>query len=164
MKRGGPLKRRTPLRARPASRPAREPSPTLIREPVALEVLSLAPPAFPKPRAIRSPMWLRIVRTFPCFMNPDHGLPYARAAKEGLQQSDPHHYPTKGSSGGGSDLETMPVCRRCHELITDGKLDPAGSIQELGVVETQRAVFRMLRAGTLPLEALLVVAQEVMAS
>lgn len=56
--------------------------------------------AFPKPERMRSPAYLAWVRTLPC------------CACQATAPSEPHHVRTKAA--GGSDWDTVPLCRVCH--------------------------------------------------
>ena len=81
--------------------------------------------SFPKQNLLRSETYLELVRAMVCSNDrrPHHGdLPWIGALREGLRQSDPHHHPARGSTGGGCDLLTTPLCRECHTLATDGQL------------------------------------------
>ena len=102
-------------------------------------------PAFPKHRAIRSPTWLSLIRELSCCV----------CGKPG--PSDAHHAPPKGRSGGGSDFETMPLCRACHGRVTVGKLRLSETTQ---VGYTMRNVLVRLREGTMPPAVLLACAAE----
>ena len=118
-------------------------------------------PAFPRAQRLTSPTYLQLVRTMPCSL-PDcpsranapapPNRPWFQALQLGRAQCDPNHHPGRGASGGGSDLETHPVCRPCHERVTLHKI-PRDLLDRL-VAETLLQVVQALRAGRLPREVL----------
>src|SRR5206468_1180538 len=81
----------------------------------------LAPLTGGKVRRLKSRTWRRLVRAMPCAIC-GKGFPFYQGLQLADGQSDPNHYPGRGRAGGGSDLETHPACRRCHDLITDHKI------------------------------------------
>lgn len=100
----------------------------------------LAPPVYPDGRPA-----LRLVRTEPA---PPHPVPRPEPpwrSPEHLvlvrQQpccgcgaaapSDPHHFGERGVGQRCSDLLTVPLCRRCHDLVTDGRGTPGRHREEL---------------------------------
>lgn len=192
------MKRRTPLRNRPAA----DKAPTVRQQldaalaelkgraaavgavddtPPSPAAVALAAdavvfiPGFPRAAPIKSLTWLRLVRTMPCSLpdcpsrpgiawkgtaKPPH-LPWYDALARNVAQCDPNHHPSKGASGGGSDLETHPACRPCHERITLHQI-PHELLGEL-VADTLLQVVKALRDGRLPREVLAQVAAEVLA-
>ena len=101
----------------------------------------------PRTRPIRTATWLELVRRLPCA--------FCGAAAP----SDPHHYPGKGATGGGSDLETCPACRTCHDQVHAGTI-PA-TAQAGAVQRTMRAILMGVRTGEVLTETLLAIALEV---
>lgn len=64
---------------------------------------------------VLSPRFLAWVRSLPC----------AFCAQR--PQSDPHHFPTKGSLGMTIDLLALPACRGCHDKAHAGAI---GKVQQ----------------------------------
>lgn len=96
---------------------------------------ALAPPVYPdgRPalRLVRSePAPLRPVpRPEPRWESPEHLVlvrlqPCCGCGAPG--PSDPHHFGERGVGQRCSDLLTVPLCRRCHDLVTDGVGLPGG--------------------------------------
>lgn len=118
------------------------------------------PPAQPKPRRVEAPSWLAVVRAMPCSVCGvgrsfrDSLLAVASLGWKGVAQSEPNHHPTRGSAGGGSDLETHPACRTCHRFITEGsaiwgRLPTTTKELDTLVADTLLAVVRAIRDGYL---------------
>lgn len=110
------------------------------------------PPAQPKPRRVEAPAWLAVVRAMPCSVcgagRPfrDSLLAVASVGWKGVAQSEPNHHPARGPAGGGSDLETHPLCRACHRAFTDHRPTADGPRRGmiLTAVECEAAVGRTL--------------------
>jgi hypothetical protein len=139
--------------------------------PAPADDLDLLVPGFPRAQRIAAPTYLKLVRMMPCSLPdcpsrsaynryPPH-RPWHEAIQLNTAQCDPNHHPSRGASGGGSDLETHPVCRPCHERVTLHKV-PRELLDRL-VADTLLQVVRALRAGRLPLELLAQVAAEALA-
>lgn len=122
-------------------------------------VQSLVGLALDKPRAIRSPTWLALVRAMPCSFC-SAGRPFLVQISMGRAQSEAHHVPGRGR--GGSDLETCPACRACHERCTRHEISEAE--QEVAVRRTGHAILAAIRRGEVPPGFLLAVAIEVVIS
>lgn len=100
--------------------------------------------ARPKARAIRAPSWLEVVRMMPC-AGCGAGRPFREQLGAGAAQSEAHHAPGRGRAAGGSDLETCPLCRACHEQATAHRISERD--QERLVAETLLRVVRAIREG-----------------
>lgn len=51
----------------------------------------------------------------------------------GAAPSDPHHWPVRQSHGAGdSQLEMVPLCRRCHSAVHDGDVRMIEQLQSSG--------------------------------
>lgn len=114
-------------------------------------------PALPKPHRVVSPTWLSLVRMMPCSLC-GQGRRFYEQLQLDVSQSEANHYPSRGATAGGSDFETHPVCRACHQDITthqvlDGDL-------AFAVGETIYNVLMAVRNGRLQVGVLLACALE----
>lgn len=114
-------------------------------------------PLHPRLQRITSPTWLQLVRSLPCAIC-GRGVPFLVALRSGRAQSEANHYPGRGRSGGGSDLETHPACSPCHMEITDHRISDERQAQ--AVAETYTRIMESIRLGQLERATLLAVAVE----
>lgn len=126
----------------------------LLRSPggpplAAVRVGRVRPVSIPIVKAVRlkSPAWLELVRALPC------------AVCGRKPPSEAHHWPHR--SAGGSDLETIPLCRSCHRKATANALS---ADQDLLVAATLHRLLRSVRTGTIDARVLLAMAVEVVLS
>lgn len=114
-----------------------------------------------KPLRVSAPSWLAVVRMMPCAIC-GKGRDFAEQLRIGVSQSEANHYPGRGRSGGGSDLETHPACGPspfgCHGRITDGKVPDA--TQAAAVAAALHCGMQAVRLGLLPPAILLAVGVE----
>ncbi len=108
-----------------------------------------------KGRRVVSPSWLATVRMMPCAVCLG-GKPFLEQLLLAQPQSEAHHYPPR--SRGGSDFETMPLCRPHHRHVTEHRQPTIN--EELFVAMTQHAILAAIRTGHLAPTFLLAVAVE----
>lgn len=118
--------------------------------------VEIPPPlALPRSRRVECPSWLEVVRAMPCSVCGmgrsfrDSLLAVASVGWKGVRQSEPNHHPARGPSGGGSDLETHPACRRCHRGLTDHPGVISIGTRDRYVADTLLAIMRAIRDGYL---------------
>lgn len=90
--------------------------------------------AVPRPRArFRSPLYLTHVRALPCLSCAAPG------------PSDAHHSGSRGVGQKADDFSVVPLCRRCHAVVTDTGALP-GRTREETVLLVLRAQVAQLSA------------------
>lgn len=79
--------------------------------------------AVPRPRSrFRSPVYLAAVRAQPC------------CSCGAAAPSDPHHHGARGVGQRADDYATVPLCRRCHDVVTDTNVLPGRTREETTII------------------------------
>lgn len=116
-----------------------------------------------QPHRVVAPSYLAAVRMMPCSIC-GKGRPFYQQLQLGTPQSEANHHPGRGRSGGGSDLETHPVCVPspfgCHGQITENKVPHQDATCSLAVALTLHQVVAAIREGRLQCGILLAMGVE----